>query len=363
MRRVMNGVIVTAFLAFVGVYVFLVVAASQQIPAEQHAQRANATQGQPHAPVATAAVGDRHTAESAENPKTKESKAAEIFKEFFVRFFELKLTDALIAIFTVVLAYKTAGLFTETAGLRAAADQQDIDMKASLVATQDSAKAAQKAADVAEAALVVAERPYLVPRQPQLKMFRFGHPGMPPVEPPEWVAIVEYGFLNLGRSVAFLKEVTVELIFEERLPEAPKYSVDGVRTLVGHFPVKVDAPYMCPTYGVRMKISGPIAGLIQKDDLKKFFYGYVRYTDIFGYLHTDGFCFRFLEVGDGNIKESTCAIVAGNSFNYSRTEKIPLDGLEAINPQGSELSSDRIAELNRVLFEETAASWQNRQRG
>ena len=53
-------------------------------------------------------------------------------KHWLDSFFELKLTDLVIAIFTVVLAIKTSGLFVETAGLRAAAEKQSQDMERSI---------------------------------------------------------------------------------------------------------------------------------------------------------------------------------------------------------------------------------------
>lgn len=95
-----------------------------------------------------------------------------VFETFFhwVRtFFEIKLTDVLIVFFTAVLAVKTGGLFTETAGLRSAADQQALDMKASIKAATDAASAAAsqalsaaRQAKVAEDALFKFERPYIL---------------------------------------------------------------------------------------------------------------------------------------------------------------------------------------------------------
>ena len=92
-------------------------------------------------------------------------------------------------------------------------------------ATRRAANAARKSADVAEAALTVAERPYLVPKEPKLRIWRFGQPGMPaPMwNPAEYVGTVEYGVVNRGRTVAFLKEATVCLIFAESLPTVPDY--------------------------------------------------------------------------------------------------------------------------------------------
>lgn len=54
-----------------------------------------------------------------------------------------------IALFTIVLAFKTSGLFRETAGLRSAADQQAIDMKESIKAATEAAKAATTSNQIA----------------------------------------------------------------------------------------------------------------------------------------------------------------------------------------------------------------------
>jgi hypothetical protein len=92
---------------------------------------------------------------------TKERQAAETLKEFLTGFLEIKLTDLLIALFTIVLAIKTAGLFRETAGLREAAEKQRMDSLRSIAAGEIAAAAAQKAAEVAEKTLIAAYRPII----------------------------------------------------------------------------------------------------------------------------------------------------------------------------------------------------------
>jgi hypothetical protein len=257
----------------------------------------------------------------------------------------LVLFNGLLTLFTWLLYRATQGLFKETAGLRSAADKQSRDMEASIRAAQKSAEAAQKAADVSEAALIVAERPYLVPVEPKLKIFRYGPPGSIPSEPPEWVGLVEYSFKNVGRSVAFLKEVTAELAFYEELPDRPRFSVPGVRILLGHYPIGVDRPYASPNYGTREKKGAAKYASVRDDKLQRFFFGFVRYSDIFGYLHTDGFCFRFTKIGDGAGMESECTIVGGNTYNFSRREKIPASGYENPTLKQTEVDLTRINKI------------------
>jgi hypothetical protein len=223
-----------------------------------------------------------------------------------------------------------------------------------------TAKAAAKSADVAEAALTVAERPYLVPKEPKMKLWRYGPPGMPPSSPPEYVGTVEYGLFNMGRTVAFLKEVTVRLIFVEVLPENPDYHAGPTspndanpRILVGHYPIGTAAPYDCPIYGIglKQKINAATFNDIQSGKLKPFLFGYIRYADVFEYLHTEGFCFRYTQIGIDQAA-SQCAIVAGKNYNYSRREKIPPEGFEAISPQGAELTYDDIERLSAQMHAE-----------
>jgi hypothetical protein len=319
--------------------------ASNEAPRQQAERTESASDGADKTPPP---VSQMHTEQKTARAEDREGHSPQ---SWLTSFFELKLTDVVIAFFTVVLAIKTSGLFTETAGLRSAADKQSRDMEASIKVAQKAADAAQKAADVSEAALIVAERPYLISAEPKLKIYRFGQPGMPPSEPPEWDARLEYSFQNIGRSVGFLKEVTAELLFAEELPLQPKFSavgVAGVRIVLGHYPIGLEKTYACPTYGIKEHINAPMFANIKGGKLKQFFFGYARYTDIFGYLHTDGFCFLFTKIGDGANVQSECAAAGGNNYNFSRREKIPSSGYEnpAFQPGGA--SEADLARINKI---------------
>jgi hypothetical protein len=342
-RLVVNWLWLFVFGAFVIGFSIGGWSASKEAPAQQHTEWTDSAKDR--ADAKPSPVSQSHTDHETTKPPEKEERSV---WSWTGSFFELKLTDVMIAFFTYVLAVKTAGLFKETAGLRSAADKQSRDMEASIKAAQKAADAAQKAADVSEAALIVAERPYLIPLEPKLKIYRYGPPGNPPSEPPEWVGVLEYGSKNDGRSVAFLKEVTAELLFSESLPERPNFTVGGVRIILGHYPIAVDRPYVCPVYGTRDKIDGSTFARIRDDRLNRFFFGYVRYTDIFGYLHTEGFCFRFTKVGDGANIQSECTIVGGNTYNFTRREKLPVVGYESPTFKGGEASDCDIARINKI---------------
>jgi hypothetical protein len=97
------------------------------------------------------AISQSHVSQEATKADKKENNSA---GSWIGNFFELKLTDAIIAIFTIVLAIKTSGLFVETSGLRSAADKQSSDMRESIAA-------AKEANNVAERALIAGQRPWI----------------------------------------------------------------------------------------------------------------------------------------------------------------------------------------------------------
>jgi hypothetical protein len=133
--------------------------ASKEIPHQQHAQRPSAAQG--GAESQSTAISEPHAEQSSAKAGDKKEPHGNTVFGWIANFFEVKLTDLLIAIFTVVLAVKTSGLFRETAGLRSAADRQALDMQASIKVAQDAANAAKRAADIAERAIVEGDRAWI----------------------------------------------------------------------------------------------------------------------------------------------------------------------------------------------------------
>jgi hypothetical protein len=82
------------------------------------------------------------------------------FIEGHDRFFNV-ISSAAIAIFTLVLAIATIRLWYSTAGLEQFAEQQAVDMKKSIAATTDIAKAASDANQLNRANFVATQRPWL----------------------------------------------------------------------------------------------------------------------------------------------------------------------------------------------------------
>jgi hypothetical protein len=80
-----------------------------------------------------------------------QNKSSQHEKTTLETFFEIKLTDVALIFFTAVLAWKTSGLFVETAGLRDAADKQRDDTLRLIKATEISAKAAADSVEISRA--------------------------------------------------------------------------------------------------------------------------------------------------------------------------------------------------------------------
>jgi len=144
-------VAVAAFVCLAGGFGFAEWQASNKTTAQQQTDRPSEakeypqTVGTPATTFADQSHADKNRSDSKNN------------KNRFADFFEIKLADLLIAIFTGVLAWKTAGLFRETEGLRAAADNQRIDFLRSIEASERATLAAENSA----AALVDNERPWV----------------------------------------------------------------------------------------------------------------------------------------------------------------------------------------------------------
>jgi hypothetical protein len=164
-----------------------------QTPSEQQTHRPRDNQG----PAASkpSAIPQSHAQQEGANTDGGEHAV----KEHVLEFFNVKLTDLLIAIFTIVLAWRTSGLFKETAGLRSAAEQQALDMKAAIAASEKAANAATSQAETAARTLADLERPYVYVSNLS--------PVMRGDNRDEY--FVEYEVANYGKTPAILEAVSV----------------------------------------------------------------------------------------------------------------------------------------------------------
>src|ERR1700733_12578478 len=163
--------------------------ASNESPSRHQIQRANSVESS-----SLPAINQSHADERSADAKEKENRT---FWSWVGNFFELKLTDVIIAIFTIVLAIKTWGLFMETAGLRSAADKQSLDMQASIAAANRSAPAAERA-------LTDLERPWI---------FVFGVTR--PLRDIDGEFFVDYTVANYGKMPAIIEFPRIGFVFED----------------------------------------------------------------------------------------------------------------------------------------------------
>ena len=159
------------------------------------------------------------------------------------------------------------------------------------------------------------ERPYIYPDHPNFARFlpSGAHAAYPTAKNVP-LPIIEVMFANVGRTSAIIKEIRGEIVLDT-LPEVPAFTYSPIRRR-GEIIVRPDT------------ITDPFAFEYSRnltpDEMDKFgvgtrtifLFGYVKYADAFGFLHTKGFCF-LCRLGKPPIE-----LAGGRSYNYSRSEKI-----------------------------------------
>jgi hypothetical protein len=230
--------------------------------------------------------------ETASIPDDQEGKKKQAWYEIF---FE-KPTDALLVIFNGLLAlytwrlYRaTAGLFTETAGLREAAAEQSRDMKASIAIAGIAANASKAAAE----ALPSIERSYI--------FLRIEHHSfqLRPIDTPHMKApfirslSVRCNFINHGKTHAVVQAIRIgikrlagDLAGDAWSEQATvKLPVDVLGT--GESFEKEGLLISDPE-----KLTEGDADLILGGTMFIYFFGHVAYQDVFGSDRETQFCWR-----------------------------------------------------------------------
>ncbi|MDB5358823.1 MAG: hypothetical protein JWO51_120 [Rhodospirillales bacterium] len=113
-------VFVATFGAFSGIRQFA--GALEECQAEQQNQRADGAEkkAQPMLPGAAIGLGaEAHTKAGERQRSGEQNKLLNTLFDWAGRFLDVKATDVIVAFFTGILAWKTHGLFVETAALRA----------------------------------------------------------------------------------------------------------------------------------------------------------------------------------------------------------------------------------------------------
>ena len=175
--------------------------------------------------------------------------------------------------------------------------------------TKAAAKAAAEArrqADIAELSMTRLERPYLFPEIVQTNYLYNSKKNKP---------FLRYRFINRGRTPAILQSVSIRLISVPKLP---------LRLPLG---IKIDF-YEVVSPGefttertIEVEDSSPGDIWRGVEATKLIFHGSIRYEDVIGALHTDGFCLRATENAEGFVMDG------GKTYNY-RTSVGPSSEIE-----------------------------------
>ena len=128
--------------------------------------------------------------------------------------------------------------------------------------------------------------------------------GASSVNSPTRAVPVKYGFINRGRTPAFLTECCQRLV-ESMDPINPdEEKLEGRMSLRGQ-DVGTNTPFMLD-----------IDFEADRIDLNSLFLiGYVRYRDIFRKRHITGFCAKYSPI------DNRFRLIGGGSYNYTRNEQ------------------------------------------
>lgn len=121
-------------------------------------------------------------------------------------------------------------------------------------------------------------------------------------------------FMNIGRSAGIIKEIRGELFLGIQLPREPMYSYSQVKR--GDIVVRTEENTVEQRFEYNRNFTTVEIELIKERKIGVLFFGYVKYADVFGRLHTRGF---------GYICRGPKIFQAwgGNGYNYTRSETAP----------------------------------------
>ncbi len=290
MPRILSNLVwIGLFCAMAVALGFEALTASQQIPEHYRAESAKRRSERP------SVLNESHPTEQEAKRREKQDRAT----EHAIEFFDIKVSDAIIAIFTIVLAMKTAGLFQETAGLKEAtlrlheAGERQLELMKEFNAAQSrkmqsSIAAANRSAAAAEDALIKLQRAFVLLRDLSTEVDK-NSGGV--IQAVKFTARWE----NSGSSPTkwFLMRINLayfdpnkEPIFVDQGEWPSNHSVIGPRALANALSIST------PNIDLRSVVDGT---------RNLFVWGWAEYDDIFVGTprHRTEFCFQVLIQDDG----------------------------------------------------------------
>ena len=181
--------------------------------------------------------------------------------------------------------------------------------------TLGPAERAAEAALLQAKSILSAERPYIYPDAPNVGGFLpSGANAVYPENPGVPVPNIEIKFANVGRSYGIVRELRVEIALD-RIADIPAFTYSPIRTRDAFIvrPGTETEPFV-----VQFERN------LKRDEIDQFgvgsrsffVFGYIKYADAFGSLHTKGFCFK------ATLHKGPIELAGGNAYNYSKSERI-----------------------------------------
>ncbi len=120
-------------------------------------------------------------------------------------------------------------------------------------------------------------------------------------------------FINIGKTTAIIKEVRGELFLGAQFPAEPAYAYSKVRR--GEIVIRPEKNTVEQLFEYNRNFTKVEIELIKERKANVLFFGYVKYSDVFGRLHTK--CFGLM-CRSPNIFQAW-----GRAYNYTRIETAP----------------------------------------
>jgi hypothetical protein len=163
-------------------------------------------------------------------------------------------------------------------------------------------------------AAITGDQPYLFPTYPDMDMF-FGEtkPDRRYDKSTRTVPRIGFKFGNYGKTLAVLKEFKIEVALDA-MPEAPSFTYASPRK--GDIIIRPDTQTETQYIEAGRTLTPGEVDLIAVGTQPVFAFGYVKYIDIYGLLHTKGFGFKIKLGADKLIQ-----LHGGQTFNYRKRQK------------------------------------------
>jgi len=235
--------------------------------------------------------GNYEVCEQNEATKQKECTPYNLGPFFLIKIFKA-LNDygaAITALATISIALFTFQLKRSTDRLWMAGDEQRKDLLRSIVAAEKSANAAELSS---EASFWV-ECPIIIPAEP---FFRDSEKRVINVIPTEGFGI-SFGISNIGKSPARLVEAESGFVIGKSLPTDPVYNFGKINISgwSGRSDVVLHGASFAIDFEHTRYIAIDIANFNPAENCLWFFTKLV-YFDVMGFVHEDGFCWKWTEL-------------------------------------------------------------------